>query len=351
MTLFIIGFTLGALIGAGIALAAAVIRSRSERKQLRETFATLAGEALDANSRRLSEQAATTLDGKKQLIDQAVAAMNERLEHVRGYLQQVENARKQDFGRLSASVGSLSTTAGELHKMLASTQRRGAWGERMAEDVLRLCGLQERVNYVKQSSQDAESGRPDFTFFLPNDLKVNMDVKFPLERYKAYLDSEEADGRDGQLSELVRAVRGHVDAVSKRGYIDPSAPTLPYVIVFLPSEQIYSLVLEACPDLIDEALSKRVVLASPLTLYAMLAVMRQSAEHANVMREADEVMSLLNQFYTQWQKYNEELDRLGQRIESVAKQYDTVRGTRSNMLEKPLSKLEDLRNRRELPES
>ena len=349
MTYFIIGFLVGVVLGAAAAIVIGAIRARADQARLRESFAALAGEALDANSRRLTEQSAAALDGKKALIDQAVIAVNERLEHVRKLLQQVETDRKQDLGRLSGSVASLSATAGELHKMLASTQRRGAWGERMAEDILRLVGMSDGVNYVKQSSAEAETGRPDFTFFLPNGLKVNMDVKFPLEHYKAYLDADGDDGRAAELHQLVTAVRGHVREVAGRGYIDPKAPTVPYVIVFIPSEQIYSLVLEAQADLIDGALGQKVVLASPLTLYAMLSVVRQAAESANVMQAADEVASLLARFTAEWQKSNEAFDVLGKRLDSVRNQYESIRTTRTNALQKILDKVEDIRASRGLP--
>ena len=347
---FVIGFVLGVLIGAAVAIAVGIVRARSQQTQMRETFAALAGEALDANSRRLTEQTATALESKKELIDRTVAAMNERLEQVRRFLQQVETDRKQDLGRLSESVASLSATTGDLHKMLASTQRRGAWGERMAEDVLRLAGLQEGINYTKQTTDQVE-GRPDFTFNLPNNLKVNMDVKFPLDRYKAYLDAETDDGRAAQLRELTKAVRGHIDDISKRGYVDPKVPTVPYVIVFIPTEQVYSLVLEAQCDLIDEALRKKVVLTSPLTLYAMLTVMRQAAENANIMQAADEVMSLLGEFDRQLTNWNIEFDKLGQQIERATKQFQSVRITRTNMLQKPLDKIEEIRTSRGLPEA
>ena len=346
------GFALGVL--AGVTVGWIIFRFRRRAADIaigaamREAFAAAAGEALDANSRRLAESAGATLEGKKALIDQSLAAMNDRLEQVRQYVQSTDATRRQEFGSLNQSVSSLATTTGELHKMLASTQRRGAWGERMAEDVLRLAGLQEGVNYTKQSAADAEKGKPDFTFLLPNGLKANMDVKFPLERYKSYLDVKTDPQRQQELTQLVAAVRGHIRAVAGRGYIDPKVPTVEYVIVFIPSEAIYGLVLETEGDLIDEALAKKIVLAGPLTLYAMLAVIRQAAERANVAKTADEVASLLSQFYKEWQKYNEQLDLLGQRIESVAKQYDTVRGARSNMLQKPLDRIEQLRTTRGL---
>jgi DNA recombination protein RmuC len=350
---FIIGFCIGAIVGAVIAIVIGLARSQADKRQMQEAFAALAAEALDANSRRLSEQAGAALESKKALIDQSVQAVNERLEQVRRFMQQIEADRKQDFGRLTGSVASLATTTGELHKMLASTQRRGAWGERMAEDVLRLVGMQEGVNYSKQSGEQAEEGsRPDFTFFLPNDLKANMDVKFPLERYKAYVDAVTDEARAGHLQQLVKAVRGHIGAVASRGYIDPKAPTVPYVIVFIPSEQIFSLVLSASPDLMDDALQQKVLLASPLTLYAMLAVIRQAAENANVLRTADQVVALVGEFSRQFVKYNDEMDKLGAKIEAASDQFQTVRSTRTNVLQRTVDKIEDLRAaRRQLDDS
>jgi DNA recombination protein RmuC len=352
---FAIGFLVGALLAGGGTLAVCILRSRAVtqqqsqlQQQMRDTFQALASEALDANSKRLAQQTAEALDGRKQLIDQSVKAIGERLEKIREELTRVESQRKEQFGQLTSSVSSLTTSANELHRMLASTQRRGQWGERMAEDVLRLVGCQEGVNYTKQDAAHADSGTPDFTFFLPNDLKVNMDVKFPLERYKSLLDAETPQQRQTEMKELIKAVRNHIRAVAGRGYIDPSAPTVNYVLVFIPSEQIYSLVLQAQPDLIDQALADRVVLTSPLTLYAMLAVIRQAAENVNLAKTADAVLDLLGEFHKQWENYNDALDKLGQRLDQASRDYQNVRTTRTNMLERPLRKIEDLRESRGL---
>jgi DNA recombination protein RmuC len=357
MAYFVIGLIVGLALGVALAWWLLVIRRKSTQdariaieQQMREAFASLAAAALDANSKQLTERAATTLDGKKELIDQAVKNINERLTEQSKYFRQIEGDRKTEFGKLSTSVTSLARTTGELHQVLASTQRRGAWGERMADDILRLAGLQEGVNYRKQSSADAESGRPDFTFMLPNDMAANMDVKFPLENYKAYLDADSDEARAASAGQLVKDVRGHVREVASRGYIDSAGGTVPYVILFLASEQLYSLVLETEADLIDEALGKKIVLAGPMTLYAMLAVIRQAAENANLMKTADEVLGLMGAFYKQWRKYNEAVDALGKRLEQATDQFQTVSTTRSNMLQRPLDKIEDLRQQRGLPE-
>ncbi len=345
---YFIGFVVGVIIGAALAVLIGYLRGRSAESRMSQTFAALAGEALDANSRRLAETAAASLDTKKQLIDQTLKSITDRLTQVSEYFRQIEGDRKHDFGSLKTSITSLSATAGKLHEMLASSKRRGAWGERMAEDVLRLAGLQEGINYTKQSSADAESGIPDFTFFLPNDLKANMDVKFPLDAYRGYLDADSDAARDEQLKALVTAVRGHIREVARRGYIDPSIPTVNYVLVFIPSEQIYGLVLEVQPDLIDEALKQQVVLCSPLTLYAMLAVIRQAAERANLMKGADEALALVAEFQKQWDRYKDSMEQMGKRIDDVKKEYDNLTSTRTRMLERPLAKIEDLRTSTEL---
>lgn len=354
---FAIGMCLGLLIGVVLMWLLFAARKRTDRKEvqqieqhLREVFSSLAAAALDANSKQLTERAGSTLDSRKELIDQSLKAMNERLNELGKYFRSIEGERKSEFGRLSHSVSTLATTTGELHQMLASTQRRGAWGERMADDILRLAGLMEGVNYRKQSSSDAESGRPDFTFLLPNDLVVNMDVKFPLENYRAYLDAENDEQRAARLGQLIRDVKNHITAVSRRGYVDVRGGTVPYVLLFIPSEQIFSLVLAEEPDLVDDALGKQIVLSSPLTLYAMLVVIRQAAESANIMRTADEVLRLLGTFQKQWQKYCEEFDKLEGHIERVTRQYNTLKTTRSNMLQRPLEKIDDLRSEGKLPD-
>ena len=353
---YFIGIVIGLLVGLTLGwLTASVMRRRAVERELsglrdslREAFAALAGEALDANSRRLGEQTGAVLDAKKALIDQSVRQVNERLGQLGEFVQRVEADRKGEFGRLGEAIGSLRQSAGQISEILASKQRRGAWGERMADDILRLSGLAEGVNYDKQSDETTEGQqRPDFTFHLPNDLKANMDVKFPLESYRRYLDAEGDSARAGEAQQLVKDVRYHVRAVASRGYVNTKEGTVDYALVFLPSEQIYSLVLETCPDLMDEAMRQRIVLTGPMSLYAMLSVIRQAAENANLMRRADEVMAVIHEFGRQFTNYNIELDKLGQRIEQTQKQFELVAKTRTNVLQKQIDRVEDLRANRE----
>ena len=350
-------FLTGLIVGAAAVGAAWWLYARAAARRemgMKDAFAAMAAEALDANSRRLADMAGATLEGKKQLIDQAVGAVNERLEQVRGMVQQVEADRQKHYGQLAERLASLATTTETLRKALAGSQRVGQWGERMTADVLRLAGLVEGVNYTKQSSDAAEgSGRPDFTFLLPNDLVVNMDVKFPLDKALDYLNAPDDDARKARARQFIAAVRGHVREVAsaKRGYIDPAGGTVDYAIVFIPNEQVYALALGLEPGLMDEAIGQRIVLTGPLTLYAVLVVVRQAAENANVAKTADEIIAVLAAFEKQFRRFCDSMDLMGQRLDSAKKEFDNLVGTRTRMLERPLGKIAELRAARGLPEA
>ena len=353
-----IAFIVGVIIGAIIALVISAVRARAGR----DAFAAVSQEVITESSKQiitLAEQAlkaqsavgAAEIEGKKEQIDQSLSAMNERLERLRGFVQQVESERQKHYGQLSTSLSALSSTTESLRNALAGAKRLGAWGERMTEDVLQLAGMVEGVNYTKQSSDAAEdSGKPDFTFFMPNDLVVNMDVKFPLEKALGYLDADD-EQRKSAGGEFISAVRGHIRTVAsaKRGYINPAGGTVNYAIVFIPNEQVYSLAMELDRQLMDEALKIRIVMCGPLTLYAMLSVIRSAAENANIVKTADEVIALLGTFEKQWQRYKEAMDAMGRRIDQAKAEYDNLVTTRTNMLDRPLDKIAELRTARELP--
>jgi len=347
-----IWFLLGFIAGAAAVAVAWWLQARSAgaaRQAMREAFAATAAEALDANARRLAELSGGALQSKKELIDQSLTAVNSRLEDVRRFLERTESDRQKHYGELTERLAALSTSTESLRAALAGSKRIGEWGERMTEDVLRLAGLQEGVNYLKQSAAAAETGTPDFTFLLPNDLKANMDVKFPLDKSLEYLDASDEGARKTKADEFVAAVRGHVRQVARRGYIDPAGGTVDYAIVFIPNEQVYSLALELDNDLMDDALRQHIVLAGPLTLYALLVVIRQAAENANIMRTADEVIQLLADVEKQWRRYKDSMDKMGRRLDDAKREYEHLVGTRTRALDRPLARIDDLRTARGLP--
>lgn len=296
------------------------------------------------------------LDKKKSLIDLQLHRMTMELENVSKLMKELEKDRVEKFGQLSTQLqnaseqtASLIQTTNSLREALASTKARGQWGERMAEDVLRLAGFIENVNYLKQRSIEGSRSRPDFTFLLPKNLKVNMDVKFPLDNYLKFLESETDVEKAKFRSDFLRDVRGRIREVSSRDYINPEQNTVDYVLLFIPNEQIYAFIHEQDSSILDDGIKNHVVFCSPLTLYAILAVIRQAVENFALEQTSNEILSLFGAFKKQWHEFIAKLEVLGKRISEAQKEYETLATTRKRQLEKPLHDLEALRTQRNLP--
>jgi DNA recombination protein RmuC len=232
----------------------------------------------------------------------------------------------------------LTATAGALREVLASPKARGQWGERMADDILRLAGLVEGASYVKQRATP-HGTIPDVTFLLPKDRVLHMDVKFPIDNYARHIES----GDDATRVAFLKDVRARVKELGGRGYVDPAGGTLDYVLLFLPNESIYGFVHEHDPALIDEALRRKVVLCSPLTLYAVLAVVRQAADAAALEATSGEVLAVLGVFTQEWDRFCESLDKVGRAVDAIERAYGELAGTRRRALERPIARVEELR--------
>ena len=297
---------------------------------------------------------ANALAGKTALIDQQLGqvktAMTAELAKVTTLVQSLERDRAQQYGQLSQaltnqqqSIGSLTQTAQQLREALASQKKRGEWGERMAEDVLRLAGFIENVNYVKQTKLVDRSGQPDFTFLLPQDQVLHMDVKFPLDSYLRYLEEEHESDRLRHRDQFLRDVRARVKELAGRNYVDTTQGTLDVVLLFIPNESLYAFIQEQDPAVLDDALRNKVVFCSPLTLFAVLAVIRQAVDNFRIERTSNEILATLGTFAKQWTKFSEQMDKVGGRIESLQKEFDVLTTTRQRQLVRQIDKVEALR--------
>lgn len=287
------------------------------------------------------------LEGKKTLIDGHIQTMNEELGKVSNLMRALEKDREGKFGELANNLkttneqmASLTKSTASLHELLSNTRMRGQWGERMAEDVLRVAGLQENINYTKQTSTDSNS-RPDFTFNLPKDLKLNMDVKFPFNNYMNYVNSEDHPVK--YKKEFLKDVKNRVKEITTKDYINVEQNTVQFVLLFIPNEQIYEFINREDPEIMDYALKNSVIVCSPFTLFAVLAVVKEATDNFAFQKASDEILGLLGKFKKEWEKFSEKLNGLGSKISAVDKEYTTIVTTRKKALEKPLNKIDDIR--------
>ncbi|MGZ4756091.1 MAG: DNA recombination protein RmuC [Acidimicrobiia bacterium] len=308
---------------------------------------------LDANRAVMEterERSTTELDGKRVLIDARLESMNQELSRVTDLLEEFEAQRGAKLDVLSGvlrqpreGLAELTQTTQGLREALSSSKARGQWGERMAEDVLQLAGFVEGIQYRKQVSVEGGSGIPDFTFMLPRGVVLYMDVKFPLDNYMKYLDAESEIEQRRHREDFLRDVRGKVKELAARAYTSSDADTVDCVLLFIPNEQLYGFIQEHDGAVLEQALGHKIVMCSPLTLFAVLAVVRQAVDSFRLERTTSEILEVLGSFSKQWESFGTQMDTLGKRLESTATAFDDLTGTRRRQLERQLDRIEDLR--------
>jgi len=385
----LIAVVVGILIGFGIALILRVIQAKTGKElaeelyaesegarrenlnavieNIRASFGSLSLDALSKSTEEFLKLAKATLeperettvkelDAKKGLIDQQLQRMSKELENVSTLMKDLERDRVEKFGELASQLKTASEQTSSLMKVtstireaLASSKARGQWGERMAEDVLNLAGFIENVNYLKQKSIEGGGSRPDFTFLLPRDLRLNMDVKFPLDNYVKYLEAVTEPEKIKFRSDFLRDVKARIKEVTTREYIDPEQNTVDCVILFIPNEQIYAFIHEQDSTIFDNALKDKVVLCSPINFITVLAVIRQAIDNFALERTSAELLSLFGRFKKQWDQFLYRLEMLGKRIGDALKEYEILMTTRRRQLESPLDKIENARIKQGLP--
>ena len=313
-------------------------------------------EAIKLSSQQVAKDSSEQLGQKADSISQTLTTIKEAMEKKIGELDKElrdlrENNRSQ-FDNVGKAVDTLSRRTENLNEVLSNSQKRGQWGERLAEDMLRAAGFVDGVNYTKQDI-NAAGGKPDFKFNMPPNRVLYMDVKFPLDQYSAHFNAETDALRASSKTEFVKAVKGHVDALAKRDYVmNSKEEALDYVLMFVPNESISGFVHEADPTLIDYALSKKVVLCSPLTLYAFLVVIRQATDSFHTEQTAATIMQQINKFSKEWTNYAKAVDQVQATFTKLQGEIESIgsEGTRFKKMNVPVRDIEKLRKNQGIPE-
>lgn len=297
---------------------------RQEIRTSQEEFLKLSQQQFALEQSR----ATTELETRKQAVENSVQGLKDELMRYQILVRDFEKDRDVKYGQLenqlkntSQATLKLQETTLHLNNILGNVKLRGQWGERMAEDIIRYAGLIESVNYAKQKKLEQSTGKPDYTFFLPNDHKVNMDVKFPLDNYILMVNAVEPMQKDVYLKEFLKNVKERIKEIQTREYINSGENTLDFVLLFIPNEQVFGFIQEQVPDLLDTALGQKVVLCSPFTLYAMLSLIRQAYENFRYEQNIKEIIQLIDQFVAIYVRFKDRFDDMGKIIGKLEQQY------------------------------
>ncbi len=352
--LFLIGFFIGSVI-VWLIKGKEIDSIKKSQDELENRFGDLSNEALLHNQKKFLELAEDKfssllgksneqLSNKKEMIDTSIKEMQNDLQN----LSKNTIALKSQMEESRKNIGVLTDTTSKLRQILSSSQARGQWGERMVEDILNFLGLSEGINYTQQEQSGTD--RPDFTFFLPDSKKLNMDVKFPLNHYEKYLSASNKNEKDQEKKSFINDVRNRIKEVAKRSYIDPEGGTVDYVLLFIPNESIYSFLNQEDSSLIDFSLGKKIILCSPITLYAVLSLVRQAVSNFSMEQKAGEMQELVGLFRSQWSQFTAKVESMGKTLNALSNHYEDLKGPRLRELEKPMEKIKELELGKQKPE-
>jgi len=293
------------------------------------------------------KDADSQMELRKQAIEHTVAGLKEELGKYQQLLRESQGDHARKFGSLenelkNASIATqkLQETTVKLNNILGNVKLRGQWGERMAEDIIHYAGLIENVNYLKQNV-NSNATKPDYTFLLPQGHCINMDVKFPLDNYLQMVNAPEGMQRDSYEKEFIKNVKDRIKEIQNRDYINPSENTLDFVLLFIPNEQVFGLIQDKWPDVMDFALKQKVVLCSPFTLYAMLSVVRQAHEHFRFEKDIKKIIELIEGFTKDYELFKNRFADLGSLIDKVSGQYVDISDKSFKKLDGKIQKIAD----------
>jgi len=285
----------------------------------------LAGQLIDERSRTLEEQTKNLLQPVTEQMDQLKTSV--------GDLKSSYEKNKGSFEALNENlmhqITELNTRTGALAGALKSPSARGAWGENQLRNIIDLSGMASFCDFSEQSSVSSDDGvlRPDLTVRLPNGAFLVVDSKVPLSAYLRMQELDDSVAREAELKSHVKAVQDHVKALADKRYwaLFDDAPD--FVVMFVPGESFLADALRAEPGLVDEAMRQRVVIASPMSLMALLLTIARGWQTTQLAENAKKVEEHGRELHHRVGTTLAAMAKTGRGLESATKAYNEMVGS------------------------
>lgn len=292
-------------------------------QKLRDTFQALAAEALKDNRSSFFDLARTSFERYRQPITDTLTRLDERLDHA-------ERERIEAYSRLSQQVLALGAATNTLSRALRTPAVRGRWGEMQLRRVVEIAGMLHRCDFDEQPGLYSDNGgrlRPDLIVHLPGGKQIVVDAKAPLE---AFLDAQEAadeESRSVRLQAHARQVREHMDKLGGKAYWEQLGSSPEMVVMFLPGETLFSAALQHDLTLIERGLQQRVLLASPITLIALLTTVAHSWRQEALTDNYREVARLGKDLYERLLIFTDHFDDMRKKLDGAVQAYNKAAGS------------------------
>jgi DNA recombination protein RmuC len=354
-----IGLAVGALVGwllANRKVASQVVADDSNdlRIQLASAQATIAGLTGQLTQAATEKRERDERDREENKLLQALAPVKVHLEQMQMTVASLEKERTEQFGSIQQQLKSAIESDEQLRKQTQALSQannvRGVWGEAQLRKLVELAGLIKHADFDEQAtiSTNSGAGRADMVINLPGGKSLAIDSKVPFSAYQEasaiseLATGEEAARRTRLITEHVKAVKAHIDALGTKSYWSGLEASPDFVIAFIPSESLLSAALDADPALLEYAFKKNVALASPVSLFSVLKtinfIWRQNADESSVRN----MIKLGKELYERVGKVAEHADKLGRSITTTVKDYNQFVSSLEGRMLVTARKLNDL---------
>ncbi|MDH5444549.1 MAG: DNA recombination protein RmuC [Gammaproteobacteria bacterium] len=317
------------------------------KEQFAQTFSHLSSQALKHNSeeflklaeqnlKQFKEKADSDLQQKEKAIENLVKPIKEALDKTEQQIHSIEKERKEAFGTLHAHLENMTrmqeSLQGETRNLVQALRRpevRGQWGELTLKRLAELAGMVEYCDFYEQENIKTEDGRlrPDMIIRMPDKREIVVDVKTPLDAYLNAIEANDDASKQAELVRHARNVKKRINELADKSYWKQFSNAPEFVVLFIPGEQFLGAALDVDRSLLEEALSKQVILATPTSFVALLRAVAYGWRQEQLAENAEHIKQTGEQLYQRLMTYTDHLNKLGKSLESSVKHYNNSVGS------------------------
>lgn len=315
--------------------------------KLTQTFADLASRSLKANSDNFlllaeenlgkqHEKAKRELSEREKAVEALVKPITDALKSSQKQISELEKSRSEAYGsiknQLEAMQLSQKSLTQETHNLVKALRRpevRGRWGEITLRRLVELAGMVEHCDFMEQVHKEGNGQviRPDMVVRMPEQRVLVVDVKTPLDAYLSAAEAQDDNERQVCLKRHARNVRTHIRLLSSKAYWNQFDESPEFVILFIPGDQFLSAALSEEPDLIEYALSKQIILATPTSFVALLKAVAYGWRQLALADNAQEIRVLAEDLYGRLATFVSHMNKVGRQLASSVDHYNKAVGS------------------------